>query len=40
MIGAFEVLAQYENKQCGGFTYYSQGRQGQLSLGELPTGGQ
>ena len=31
MIGAFEALAQYENKQCGGTTtYYSQG-QGQAT---------
>ena len=43
MIGAFEVLAQYENKQCGGTTYYSQGSQGsqgQLSHGQLSTGSQ
>jgi hypothetical protein len=39
MIGAFEALTQYENKQCGGTTYYSQG-QGQLSLGQLSTGSQ
>jgi hypothetical protein len=33
MIGAFESLAQYENKQCGGTTtYYSQG---QGTLGQL-----
>ena len=37
MIGAFEALAQYENKQCGGTTYYSQGQltQGRLTLGQL-----
>ena len=35
MFGAFEALAQYENKQCGGTTtYYSQG-QGQGHLGQL-----
>jgi hypothetical protein len=42
MIGAFESLAQYENKQCGGTTYYSQGQltQGQLTLGPLSAGSQ
>jgi hypothetical protein len=40
MVGAFEALAQYENKQCGGTTtYYSQG-QGQLTLGQLSAGSQ
>jgi hypothetical protein len=35
MIGAFETLAQYENKQCGGTTtYYSQG-QSQGTSGQL-----
>ena len=38
MIGAFEALAQYENKQCGGTTtYYSQG---QRSSGQLTAGSQ
>jgi hypothetical protein len=42
MIGAFEALAQYESKQCGGTTYYSQGQlaQGQLTLGHLSAGSQ
>jgi hypothetical protein len=42
MVGAFETLAQYENKQCGGTTYYSQGQptQGQLTLGPLSAGSQ
>jgi hypothetical protein len=38
MVGAFESLAQYENKQCGGTTTFF--GQGQMAIGQASTGTQ